>query len=152
MPADVGPVLAVVAGGSYTCAVPADGRVVCFGNNKFGQCDVPADLGLQFWQSLRELGIPVQCEQMVGWSALDAMRMDSVMCQQTWDQFWQSLRALCIPVQFKPKVSLFASKTATLVNVKFPNTGKTMSMFNLRMFSGLGFRVSVFNLKGLSGG
>ena len=57
------------------------------------------------WQSLRAFCIPVLCEQMVGWSALEATTMDSVMHQQTWDQFWQSLRALTIPVQFKPIVS-----------------------------------------------
>ena len=34
-----------------------------------------------------------------------------------------------------------------MVNVTFPTTGKTISMFNLRAFSGLGFRVSIFNLK-----
>ena len=45
MPADLGPVWAVAVGGDHTCAVRADGRLVCFGWNEDGQCDVLADLG-----------------------------------------------------------------------------------------------------------
>ena len=38
---------AVAAGSHYhhTCAVWADGRLICFGSNEDGQCDVPSDLG-----------------------------------------------------------------------------------------------------------
>ena len=35
----------VATGGGHTCAVRADGRLICFGWNNEGQCDVPADLG-----------------------------------------------------------------------------------------------------------
>ena len=35
----------VAAGTWHTCAVQADGKLVCFGDNCLGQCDVPADLG-----------------------------------------------------------------------------------------------------------
>ena len=104
------------------------------------------------WQSLRAICIPVQCEQMVAWSALETTQLDSVMCQQIWDRCWQSLRAVRIPVQCEQMVGWSASDTANLVNVTFPTTGKTISMFYLRAFSGLGFRVSIFNLTGLSGG
>ena len=35
-----------IAGGTdYTCAVKANGELVCFGWNDFGQCDIPPDLG-----------------------------------------------------------------------------------------------------------
>ena len=44
-PTDFGRVLSVSAGQAHTCAVQADGQLVCFGDNYFGQCDVPADLG-----------------------------------------------------------------------------------------------------------
>ena len=44
-PTDFGGVLSVTAGQAHTCAVHADGQLVCFGDNYFGQCDVPADLG-----------------------------------------------------------------------------------------------------------
>ena len=45
-PPDLGPVVAVAAGGGHTCAVKASGELVCFGyNHMFGQCDVPPDLG-----------------------------------------------------------------------------------------------------------
>ena len=79
---DLGPELAVAAGALHTCAVRADGRLVCFGHNTHGQCDVPADLGPVLAVTA---GAWHTCagEQMVGWSALDTMRMDSVMCQQT---------------------------------------------------------------------
>ena len=36
---------AVSAGGKHACALRADGRLTCFGDNEYGQCDVPADLG-----------------------------------------------------------------------------------------------------------
>ena len=39
------PVLAVSAGDYHTCAVRADGQLVCFGRTYDGQRDVPADLG-----------------------------------------------------------------------------------------------------------
>ena len=45
VPTDLGPVLSVAAGLRHTCAVRADGRLVCFGCNVDGQCDVPADVG-----------------------------------------------------------------------------------------------------------
>ncbi|OLP75846.1 E3 ISG15--protein ligase Herc6 [Symbiodinium microadriaticum] len=45
LPADLGPILAVSAGFGHTCAVRADGELICFGWNHAGQCDVPADLG-----------------------------------------------------------------------------------------------------------
>ena len=32
-------------GQGHTCAVRADGRLICFGENTYGQCDVPADVG-----------------------------------------------------------------------------------------------------------
>ena len=35
----------IAAGSQHTCAIQCDGRLVCFGNNCAGQCDVPADLG-----------------------------------------------------------------------------------------------------------
>ncbi|OLQ12539.1 hypothetical protein AK812_SmicGene3569 [Symbiodinium microadriaticum] len=71
----------------------------------------------RFWQSLRELSILVQCEQMVGWSALETTRMDSVMCQQTWDRFWQSLRAVPIPVQCVQMVGWSALETTSMDSV-----------------------------------
>ncbi|CAE7233570.1 UVR8 [Symbiodinium sp. CCMP2592] len=45
VPPDLGPVVAMAAGGHHTCAVKASGELVCFGDNEFGQCDVPPDLG-----------------------------------------------------------------------------------------------------------
>ena len=46
LPPDLGPVVAVAAGGTYhTCAVKASGELVCFGDNEWGQCEVPPDLG-----------------------------------------------------------------------------------------------------------
>ena len=30
--------------GAQTCAVKANGEVVCFGYNRYGQCNVPPDL------------------------------------------------------------------------------------------------------------
>ena len=36
---------AIAAGISHTCALQADGRLLCFGNNRDGQCDVPAGIG-----------------------------------------------------------------------------------------------------------
>ncbi|CAE7841557.1 Herc4 [Symbiodinium necroappetens] len=44
-PLDLGSVVAVAAGADCTCAVKASGELVCFGNNAFGQRDVPRDLG-----------------------------------------------------------------------------------------------------------
>ena len=44
VPSDLRAVVAVAAGDSHTCAVQADGRLVC-GRNYSGQCTVPADLG-----------------------------------------------------------------------------------------------------------
>ena len=35
----------VAAGRDHACAVQYDGRLVCFGWNFHGQCNVPADLG-----------------------------------------------------------------------------------------------------------
>ncbi|OLQ11694.1 putative E3 ubiquitin-protein ligase HERC1 [Symbiodinium microadriaticum] len=40
-----GPSMAVSAGYLDTCAVKSDGRLVCFGGNSDGECDVPAALG-----------------------------------------------------------------------------------------------------------
>jgi len=37
--------MAVAAGFRHTCTVQYDGRLVCFGENADGQCNVPADLG-----------------------------------------------------------------------------------------------------------
>ncbi len=45
MPASLGRVTAIAAGGSFTVALQGDGAVVCWGYNAFGQCDVPASLG-----------------------------------------------------------------------------------------------------------
>ena len=45
VPPDLGPVVAVAAGGGHTCAVKASGELFCFGENGDGQCDVPPDLG-----------------------------------------------------------------------------------------------------------
>ena len=45
IPADLGPMVAVAAGSNHTCGVIANGDLVCFGDNRFGQCDVPVDLG-----------------------------------------------------------------------------------------------------------
>ena len=42
---NIGPVTAVAAGGGHTCAVQADGTLVCFGANDYGQCAIPADFG-----------------------------------------------------------------------------------------------------------
>jgi hypothetical protein len=36
---------AFAAGGNHTCALQADGTLVCFGYNDYGQCNVPANLG-----------------------------------------------------------------------------------------------------------
>ena len=48
VPADLGPVLAVAAGGWHTCAVRTDGQLVCFEDNMFNQlCQQIWD---QFWQ------------------------------------------------------------------------------------------------------
>ena len=66
----------------------------------------------QFWQSLRAVPIPVQCAQMVSWSALEKKNWDSVVRHQTWDQFWQSLRELGIPVQCEPMAGWSALETA----------------------------------------
>jgi hypothetical protein len=38
-------VVQVAAGEHHTAALLADGRVVCWGTNSDGQCNVPADLG-----------------------------------------------------------------------------------------------------------
>ena len=38
-------ILAVAVGSCHTCAVRGDGQLVCLGDNSYGQCDVPADLG-----------------------------------------------------------------------------------------------------------
>jgi len=35
----------VAAGDRHTCALQADGKLVCFGDNRYGQCDVPAGVG-----------------------------------------------------------------------------------------------------------
>ena len=45
MPADLGPVLEVSAGDDHTCAVRANGQLVCFGHRQYEKCDVPAKLG-----------------------------------------------------------------------------------------------------------
>ena len=45
MPGDLGRVVSVSASYGHTCAVQADGQLVCFGHNPNKQCDVPADLG-----------------------------------------------------------------------------------------------------------
>ena len=46
VPADLGPVLAAAVGSYHTCAVQADGQLVCFGDSTLAnQCDVPPDLG-----------------------------------------------------------------------------------------------------------
>ena len=37
--------LPIAAGGFHTCAVRADGALGCFGDNDYGQCNVPMDLG-----------------------------------------------------------------------------------------------------------
>ena len=37
--------IAVAAAMYHTCAVRASGELVCFGNNRYGQCDVPPGLG-----------------------------------------------------------------------------------------------------------
>ena len=66
LPSDFGPVSAVSAGNKYTCAMRADGQLVCFGANGGGQCDVPADLG-PFFGSLSG-PLPYRCSA-VRWSA-----------------------------------------------------------------------------------
>jgi len=35
----------VSAGSVHTCAIDASGRLHCFGDNRYGQCNVPAELG-----------------------------------------------------------------------------------------------------------
>ena len=40
-----GLVIAVTAGTWHTCVVKANQELVCFGNNDYGQCDVPPGLG-----------------------------------------------------------------------------------------------------------
>ena len=45
VPANLGPVLSAAACARHTCAIKADGSLVCFGHNEEGQCTVPADLG-----------------------------------------------------------------------------------------------------------
>ena len=40
-----GNVVKVAAGERHTVALKADGAVACWGNNGYGQCDVPAGLG-----------------------------------------------------------------------------------------------------------
>ena len=42
---DLGPVMAIAAGGHHTCAVRSNGQLVCFGENFAGECNVPTDLG-----------------------------------------------------------------------------------------------------------
>lgn len=46
VPADLGPVISIGAGRSFSCAVVYPGMVRCWGNNPYGQCDVPMDLGV----------------------------------------------------------------------------------------------------------
>ena len=41
VPPGLGPVVAVAAGPDHTCAVSAAGKLVCFGYNIFGRCEVP---------------------------------------------------------------------------------------------------------------
>jgi len=41
----LGQVVAVAVAACHTCALKASGKMVCFGYNKYGQCDVPPDLG-----------------------------------------------------------------------------------------------------------
>ena len=45
VPAHLGPTLAVAANFAHTCAVGADGGLVCFGHPNEGKCDVPEDVG-----------------------------------------------------------------------------------------------------------
>ena len=45
VPADLGPSTVVSTGYFHTCTFQADGTLVYFGRNDFGQCTVPADLG-----------------------------------------------------------------------------------------------------------
>ena len=79
LPANLG-LLQVFAGHLHTCAVRADGQLVCFGNNRDRQCDCPV------WQSRRAIFILVQCVQMVSSSALEATNPGSVTYQKIWDQ------------------------------------------------------------------
>jgi alpha-tubulin suppressor-like RCC1 family protein len=41
VPVGLGPIIAVANGAGHTCALQADGKVVCWGSNDFGQCDIP---------------------------------------------------------------------------------------------------------------
>ena len=139
--------MAVAAGGSYTCAVRADGRLVCFGNNEDGQCEVPAALGPVLAVAA---GAGHTCAVRADGRLVCFGNNEDGLCEvpAALGPVWQSLRALFIPVQFKPMVRYFASANAFLVNVKFPTTGKTISMFNLRLFSGLGFGVPISTVRG----
>ena len=59
VPPDLGPVVAVAAGRFHTCAVKASGELVCFGDNEYGQCDVPPDLKV-VRLALRHSRAPIQ--------------------------------------------------------------------------------------------
>ena len=45
VPEALGLVVETSVGSAHSCAVQAEGELVCFGDNTHGQCDVPEDLG-----------------------------------------------------------------------------------------------------------
>ena len=45
VPSDLGPVMGVSAGGMFSIATFYPGTVRCWGDNAYGQCDTPSDLG-----------------------------------------------------------------------------------------------------------
>ena len=86
VPADLGAVSAVAAGGHHTCAVWGDVQLICVGSNHYGQCDVPADLGAVSAVAAGRF-ILVQCGAMFSSFALAVITMGSAMCRQIWDLF-----------------------------------------------------------------
>jgi alpha-tubulin suppressor-like RCC1 family protein len=50
VPVDLENVVAVSAGWLHTAAITRDGRVICWGKNDVGQCDVPASLEAKVYE------------------------------------------------------------------------------------------------------
>ena len=104
MPADLGPVVAVDAGGLHTCAARRGAMVSL---SDLEGTIMGSAMCRQIWDLLWQLAvcILVQCGAMVSSSALEGTIMGSAMCRQTWDLLWQLAQAVCILVQCGAMVS-----------------------------------------------